>query len=112
MKHLFIMLLLATAATAQEPTKWDKLYKVSVVSVIAANGADVATSYGRRELNPLMGNTFGMTSVGIKAGMTGGILTTQHFGLRHSKHKKIYALMNFGTTGVLGFVAYHNTRVH
>jgi len=82
------------------------------VTVLAANGADVATSWRNREANPFVAGPttqFGMTSVAIKSGLVGASLLMQHFALRHRPElAKRLAWMNFVSAGALGGVAAHN----
>jgi hypothetical protein len=92
------------------------MYRWSVAAVVAANAADVASSWRGREANPLVAGPnaqFGLTSVAIKSGFVGASLLIQHTVLRHRPDlTKRLAWMNFGTAGVLGGVATRNTGVH
>ena len=88
------------------------LYRWSLAAVVAANGADVASSWSQQEANPLVaggGSQFGMRSVAIKTGFVATSLLIQHVALRHRPdfYKKL-AWMNFATAGVLGAVAKSN----
>ncbi len=91
------------------------LYRWSVASVLAANAADVATSWSSSEANPVVaggGGQFGATSIAIKSGLVGTSLLIQHFTLRHRPDLyRRMAWMNFITTGVLGGVAAHNASL-
>ena len=88
------------------------LYRWSVATVLAANAADVASSWSSREANPLVAgptNQFGATSMAIKSGFVGASLLMQHFVLRHRPEAaKRLAWMNFISSGVLGGIAAHN----
>ena len=91
------------------------LYRWSLATVLAANVADVASSWSQQEANPLVsggGAQFGTTSVAIKTGFVATSLLIQHIALRHRPdlYKKL-AWMNFGTAGVLGGVAKYNMGV-
>ena len=91
------------------------LYRWSIATVLAANVADVASSWSQQEANPLVaggGAQFGTTSVAIKTGFVATSLLIQHIALRHRPdlYKKL-AWMNFGTAGVLGGVAKYNMGV-
>ena len=88
------------------------LYRWSLATVLAANVADVASSWSQQEANPVVsggGAQFGATSVAIKTGFVATSLLVQHIALRHRPdlYKKL-AWMNFGTAGVLGGVAKYN----
>ena len=91
------------------------LYHWSIAAMLAANVADVASSWSQQEANPLVaggGAQFGTTSVAIKTGFVATSLLIQHVALRHRPdlYKKL-AWMNFGTAGVLGGVAKYNMGV-
>jgi hypothetical protein len=91
------------------------LYRWSIAAALAANAADVASSWSQQEANPVVaggGSQFGVTSVAIKSGFVATSLVIQHIALRHRPdlYKKL-AWLNFGTAGVLGGVAGHNMGV-
>jgi hypothetical protein len=73
-----------------------KLYSISVAALIGANAADLASSWGRPELNPLLtpgstGGRFGWQSATIKLGLAGG-----------------FAISNFVAAGAMSAVAVRN----
>jgi len=91
------------------------LYRWSIAAVVAANAADVASSWSQQEANPVIaggGAQFGATSMAIKTGFVAASLVIQHVALRHRPdlYKKL-SWLNFGTAGVLGGVANYNMRV-
>lgn len=88
------------------------LYKWSCVSLVAANGMDAASSWNKRELNPILGQTFAGRAIAIKAGGTAGVLVAQYFVLRrHPQAHKSAAIVNFAVSGVLGGIAARNFRI-
>jgi len=91
------------------------LYRWSIAAVVAANAADVASSWSQQEANPVIaggGAQFGASSVAIKTGFVAASLVIQHVALRHRPdlYKRL-SWLNFGTAGVLGGVANYNMRV-
>jgi hypothetical protein len=98
----------------QTPTPGRTLYRWSVATLVAANTADVLSSWSNREANPLVrsGAQFGVTSVAIKSGFVGVSLLLQHVAVRHrpDTYKRL-AWMNFISSGVLGTVAAHNAEL-
>jgi hypothetical protein len=88
------------------------LYRWSVVSLLAANAADAASSWRSQEANPLVAGpatSFGVTSFAIKSGFVGASLLIQHVMLRHRPDlAKRMAWTNFISSGALGGVAAHN----
>jgi hypothetical protein len=91
------------------------LYRWSVATVLAANAADVASSWNKREANPFVAQPnaqYGVTSVAIKSGFVGTSLLIQHFMLRRRPDlAKRLGWMNFVTAGALGGVAAHNASL-
>ncbi|MEP7362271.1 MAG: hypothetical protein ABI972_03380 [Acidobacteriota bacterium] len=89
------------------------LWKASLVAVVVAAAADVATSYGKRELNPALqgGNgRFGGRGIAIKSLVTGSALAGQWFLVRKAPESGTYAAVaNFGMAGVFTAAAVHNS---
>ena len=91
------------------------LYRWSIAAVVAANAADVASSWSKQEANPVIGGggaQFGASSMAIKTGFVAASLVIQHVALRHRPdlYKKL-SWLNFGTAGVLGGVSNYNMRM-
>jgi hypothetical protein len=90
-------------------------WKISAVALAGALAADIATSWGKREINPLVptaGGTFGGRSAGLKIGVTGGALVAQHFFLKKSPQaERAMTFANFGMAGLLTSAAVSNARV-
>jgi hypothetical protein len=109
MKRLSIFALLSLPLAAQDvPHK--RLYRWSVVALTAASAADVASSWGKQELNPVLGRgTFGARQTGIKISISAGMLTAQWWAmLRHPELRHGFARSNFIAAGALGGVAVGN----
>jgi hypothetical protein len=87
------------------------MYGWSVAALVAANVADVASSWSQTEANPVLGRTaqFGIGSMAIKSGLVGTTLAIEYLALRHRPDfRKRLAWLNFGASGALGAVAAHN----
>ncbi len=57
----------------------------SLIPLVAAQTLDIASSYGRPELNPLLASSsgrFGVQAVGIKAGTTAGMVVLEYLLVR------------------------------
>lgn len=91
------------------------LFAASVAALAAANVADLATSWGRREGNPLIASPnarFGPQSALLKTGFTGVSLAIQWVALR--RNPRIYrslAYTNFAIAGGMSAVAVRNASV-
>lgn len=91
------------------PEQSANLWKWSVSTLISANALDVASSYGLKEGNPLLGTRFNGRSLAIKSGLTAGQLVAQYFVLRkHPERRRTAAIVNFAIAGGLGIVSAHN----
>ena len=90
------------------------LYKPSVITFVAGNSLDIASSYGRYEMNPLLSRNgqFSSQSVAIKAGIVGTILGVEWLILRHRPDfRKKLVWFNFAAGGAVTGVAIRNWRV-
>jgi hypothetical protein len=90
------------------------LWKASISALFAASAADVYSSLGRRELNPLLAGhdgRFGRKGIAIKSAITGGVIGAQWLLLRKNPASAKYAAVaNFGMSSVLTGAAAHNLR--
>jgi hypothetical protein len=115
MRRLSITLLLfATLAAAQDTAphgKWRALFfRVSQAALAAGNGADVVSSVGRQEINPVLGRgQFGGGQIAIKAAIVGGIMLGQEIVARKMPAlRPVLTVSNFGMAGYLGWRANEN----
>lgn len=90
------------------------LWRISAAALLASNVADTASSWGKRELNPLLSGTAGSfsgRSALLKLGLEAGVVTVEYLVLRHRpSHSLIKALMwiNFGDASGTTAVAVRN----
>jgi len=106
--------LLLPALAAEHASRWRTVWHVSQAVLVAGNAADVASSWGKTEANPLVrtGPRFGFGSLAIKAAAVGGALAAQHYVSRKSPEYMLwFAPANFGAAAILGVVAAHNAQV-
>ena len=113
MKRLILLVLLTSLCSqAQERTK---LWKWSVAAVAASTAADCHSSFGMRELNPLLrgpGSRFGVQSALLKAGAVGVLLLGQKLFLPgRSGRKKAWTALNFSMAATTGAFAVHNYSI-
>jgi hypothetical protein len=88
-----------------------RLWKWSLGVLAAANVADVATSMGRHELNPVLGaGQFGARATGVKIGISAAAIGVQYLILRRRPEAtRKAAYVNFALAGATGGVAAFNT---
>jgi hypothetical protein len=112
MKRL-ILLVLLTCLCAQAQER--KLWKWSVVAVVASTAADCHSSFGMRELNPILrgpGGRFGVQSAVLKAGATGVLLLGQKLFLPgRSGRMKGWSTLNFSMAATTGAFAVNNYAI-
>lgn len=108
------------AATAQVPierTEGRKLWVASMSTLAAANALDMHSSWGKRELNPLLANStgrFGHEGALIKLGLQGGLMVLEYLitrGRPSGKTYKILSMINFGASASLTGIALRNYTV-
>ena len=100
-----------TAANLAEQRAY-RNWKLSLLPVFASQTLDVTSSYGRRELNPLLGDAngrFGGKAVGIKFGTTAAIVAVEYLIIRkHPKAARVLSKLNWaGSAVTTGFAAYN-----
>ena len=92
-----------------------KSWKISLAPLIASQVLDVASSYGLRELNPLLTSPnggFDQKATTIKLGATGGLVALEYLIVRkHPRAARVISKLNW-TTGIVttGF-AVHNFAI-
>ena len=90
------------------------LYWSSVATLTAAHVADMHSSWGKYEANPLLRSAdgrFGMKGVAVKSSIAAGNLTVQTLLLRKwPKARKAAAITNFVVAGVVIGIAVRNYR--
>ncbi len=92
--------------------KAQKRWMWSAIALTAASFADVHSSWGKMEANGILRSsdgTFGARGMGIKMGMVGGILLSQHLLVKKNPEMaKMLSVGNYGMTAVKLGVATRN----
>jgi len=93
------------------PASW----KWSLAPVLASQALDVSSSYGMRELNPILSGSsgrFGMQSTAIKLGVTGALLGAEYLLVRaHPGSARVVTKLNWAAAVVTFGVAAHNYAI-
>ncbi len=103
------MMLVYVTAQAEPRAVW----KWSAAALVAGASADVASSYGRVELNPLLrgpDGRFGARGVVLRSGIVTGAILTSWAVLRRCPRSKAPVVMNFAVGAGLGGVSVRNWR--
>ncbi len=114
MKTLILLaaLFVAVPASAQDSPA---IYHVSVITAIAAHGADLSTTefcLGKgscKELNPWLGHW--STQPAPFGAMKMGIAAFSLWATSKIPNKTIATIANFGMTAAFAGIAYHNVKV-
>lgn len=90
----------------------DRGLVVSQVALAGASAADIASSWGKWEANPVLGHgAFQGRQVAIKAGIIGGTLVFETILARkHPRYAKVFRWVNVGAAAGTGAVAIVNWR--
>ena len=106
---------LLSAQAAEAETKRQKIWKVSAAILGAVTIADMHSSIGRREANPLLvsnNGRFGARGVSIKSLIVGGGLAGQWLVLRKNPNAAGQAAaINFAISAATGAVVVRNHMV-
>lgn len=99
-----------------EQHRQNMLYRISMAAVMSSNAMDIASSYGKQEVNPLFrgsGGTFDARSAALKAGLVGGLQVFNYLVIRkHPEYLRRATLMNFVSTAIFTGLAVHNLGIH
>jgi hypothetical protein len=90
-------------------------WRISLAPLVGSQALDAASSYGMRELNPLLASAnggFEMKAVSIKLGVTGALVGVEYLIVRkYPRSARVISKLNW-TTGIVttGF-AVHNYAI-
>jgi hypothetical protein len=97
-------------------SRWRRQWAISLAPLFASEALDAASSYGMRELNPLLAGSnggFGMKAAGIKFGVVGALAGAEYFMVRkHPASAKFFTIVNWVTAGATTGLAVHNFGLH
>ena len=92
-----------------------RAWKRSIVPVLASQTLDIASSYGMRELNPLLADSsgrFGAKAAGMKVGATAGILALEYWiAKKHPRAAQVMSKLNWSSSVVTGAFTAHNFAI-
>lgn len=119
MRHVVaVLLLIAMAGPEAQAAGWkSKVKRVALVAsqmaVAGASAADLASSWGGQEANPLLRGTdgrFGARGAAVKFGMVGGIIALERLWLRDERYAPVVIGANAAVSVMYVRVAQHNLR--
>ena len=90
-------------------------WKRSLLPLVATQGMDVASSYGMRELNPLLAGAdgrFGAKAATIKAGTTAAVVGVEYLIVKKwPGAARMFSKLNWGSSALTGAIAAHNFAI-
>src|ERR1700694_1749462 len=112
---LVIFGLFSAQSQAEEYHSHGKLWRISASVLGAVTIADMQSSVGRQEGNPLLASQNGQFSgrgMALKGAGVGAMLGVQYFLLRKNPHAAKYAAgANFAAAALTGAIVVHNHSV-
>jgi hypothetical protein len=113
MKLLIAILLsgcLLSGAEVKPCTRWRTvLYRSSIIALAAANAIDIQSSWGGRELTPMLRSgdgRFGARGAGIKLGMLAGMVSTEYLLVRKRPKAELpFSAANLAMAAVMSRIA-------
>lgn len=92
-----------------------RAWKRSLIPLVATQSLDIASSYGMREVNPLLAGPdgqFGSKAVAIKVGTTAAIIGVEYLIVKKwPSSGRILSKVNWGTSVLTGAIAAHNFAI-
>lgn len=105
----------AQRATTEASTRSYRQWKISLAPVVASQALDVASSYGMRELNPMLAGAdgrFGPRAAGIKLGATAGLLGIEYLLVRKFPGSaRVLSKINWSASALTTGLAVHNFSI-
>ena len=106
---------LAPAKRSQDVQVAYRSWRRSIIPVVISQALDVSSSYGMRELNPVLANAegrFGAKAAGIKIGSSAGILALEYYVIRrHPGAARVFSKLNWAGAAVTSTFAVHNYAI-
>jgi hypothetical protein len=87
-------------------------WKLSLAPLLASQGLDIASSYGKTELNPVLAGPqgqFGVNAVLIKVGVTVGLIGAEYLIVKaHPRSARLFTKVNWAAAAATTGIAVHN----
>ena len=104
----------AYVASSKESSMY-RAWKISLAPMIAGQVMDVASSYGMREMNPMLAGPdgrFGAKGASIKLGVAAAVVGVEYLMVRkHPRSAAVLSKMNWASAVLTGSFAAHNYAI-
>jgi hypothetical protein len=91
---------------------WHRRWLISLAPLTASQSLDAASSWGLRELNPVLAGPegrFGVKAASVKFGVVGALVCAEFLLVKKfPASAKFFTAVNYATTGVTTGLAAHN----
>ncbi len=105
---------IAAPEEGRHDTFINRLWIASLFAAGAGTSLDAASSWGKREGNPLLASSngaFGAKGLGIKMSVAAAVLIPQICLRKHKEMKGIFATGNFAEAAIFSGAAVHNLQI-
>jgi hypothetical protein len=100
---------------AEQTAATMRSWKRSLIPMVATQGLDIVSSYGMRELNPLLAGDdgrFGGKAAGIKIGTTAAVVGIEYLIVKKwPGAARMFSKLNWGSSALTGAIAAHNFAI-
>jgi hypothetical protein len=111
---LLLLCLSAAPCLSADYSLPSRSWQYSLAALSTANALDMHSSWGRRELNPMLASSdgrFGARGAALKLGIQATLFGLEYVITRRHPGRRTYrvlSILNFGAAGVAGATAIHN----
>ena len=106
---------LRPAYSSEQNARARRAWKRSLIAVTASQGLDVASSYGMRELNPLLASPdgrFGAKAASIKFGVTAAVVALEYVIVKkYPAAARVFHKLNWSSAALTSGIAAHNFAI-
>ncbi len=97
---------------SRDNATWKRRWVVSLAPLVGSQVLDAHSSWGHRELNPLLADAnggFGMKAAGIKFGAVAAAAGVEYVLVKkYPRAAKFFTIVNVASAGVTSSLAVHN----
>jgi hypothetical protein len=105
---LLALAIVGPSAIASGASDYNRHFNASQIALAISQVPDSHSSWGRFELNPVLGRgAFGPRQLAIKAGVTTSLLVAQRHRV-FKRHRRLFTVANFAVAGITLAVARRN----
>ncbi|HXM42373.1 MAG TPA: hypothetical protein VN924_14055 [Bryobacteraceae bacterium] len=110
---LIALIALSAAGSNAQAASWRRVLRITQAALLASTAADAASSYGQRELDPVLGRgRYGVRQASLEFGITGAMLAAQQILVHYKPFlAKRLAIVNMVRVGAFTGLAVYNEHL-